>query len=160
MQYFFKHLIYILSYCLFMSINNVVSFHVLKLLLWAYRCGLPFSGSKSKCDPTNEVACKNHPSICVDLERIRDGFDDCPDASDEGNKSVIIFIIFKFKGFEFSEGISLHKSANSERRWVPPSLNVVHSCVTGAVWVTIVPLSTCPAAKKMTTFTWMAKRSR
>jgi len=40
-------------------------------------------GSTSSCDPSTEVACRNHPTICISLERIQDGVADCPDASDE-----------------------------------------------------------------------------
>ncbi|XP_046643778.1 mucin-17-like isoform X4 [Daphnia pulicaria] len=40
-------------------------------------------GSTSACDLSTQVACRNHPSICIELERVQDGVADCPDASDE-----------------------------------------------------------------------------
>ncbi|KAK4020739.1 hypothetical protein OUZ56_002690 [Daphnia magna] len=40
-------------------------------------------GSTSACDPSTQVACRNHPSICIEVERVQDGVADCPDASDE-----------------------------------------------------------------------------
>lgn len=41
-------------------------------------------GSTSACDLSTQVACRNHPSICIEVERVQDGVADCPDASDEG----------------------------------------------------------------------------
>lgn len=49
-------------------------------------------GSTSVCDPSTEVACRNHPSICIELERVQDGVADCPDASDEGESNLIIHL--------------------------------------------------------------------
>lgn len=46
------------------------------------------AGSTSVCDPSTEVACRNHPSICIELERVQDGVADCPDASDEGESNI------------------------------------------------------------------------
>lgn len=44
-------------------------------------------GSTSACDPSTQVACRNHPSICIEVERVQDGVADCPDASDEGESN-------------------------------------------------------------------------
>jgi hypothetical protein len=44
-------------------------------------------GSTSACDLSTQVACRNHPSICIELERVQDGVADCPDASDEGESN-------------------------------------------------------------------------
>ena len=45
-------------------------------------------GSTSACDLSTQVACRNHPGICIELERVQDGVADCPDASDEGESKI------------------------------------------------------------------------
>jgi hypothetical protein len=58
-------------------------------------------GSTSACDLSTQVACRNHPSICIELERVQDGVADCPDASDEGesNPTKLVSISLSLDGW-------------------------------------------------------------
>ena len=55
---------------------------------------LSAAGSTDVCDPSTEVACRNYPNICIQLERVQDGVEDCPDASDEGKFISLVDCLF------------------------------------------------------------------